>query len=953
MTRKSIWLIWICIFSFFCLSTGSVTAQWKNKLNNALKKASDKVVEGSKTLVKDELDDADKRADSTKFIYAISLSDNSATFETKSLLQKNNQMLTGIVMGPDKEDDPDKEAQQWIDLGENFYGAQKFKSAEVAFYAAKLIYETEEDTDNINYYTTLSNLGLLYHQMGRFDKSEEFTNYALAGRKDQLGPNSLPYSVSLNNQAVLKKDIGNYNESENLLDEALQANNQSGKDSGSGKAIILNNKGSLYQTLGRLDDAEQLLRESLEVAGEEFKESSGRYQKLMINLAVLLQEMKKYEESEEILQKAIRLKEKRLGKNHPDYAHMLMHLASLYIEMNKLTKVEELLIEAMGIYEKKFGAESLPYATASSNLGKLYLFQNDFDKAASFLKKTSEIRKSKLGENNPLYVDSNEDLAILYWRSGNTSEAYEKFKFVLDKSIEFINAYFSPMSEAEKTRYWDKLMPKFQRFYAFTADQGKDIPDIYLSAYNYRLATKALLLNATNKIKQKILKSGDRKLIEDYKTWLDQKSMIARYYEYSEEELNDQKINLDSLINKANDMERSLSERSDIFSSGYSHADITYINVSKVLDSDEAVIEIIQFNEFTNRTTENILYLLLIGRKGDEIPESVVLENGSQLDGRYYSFYKNAIRRKMEDRESYDQYWAELDKRIVGINHIYLSLDGIFNQINVNTILKPAGNYVIDDLDVTVVGNTREVIQIKSEEIIGIKSALLVGAPLYGNDDLLAPLPGTENEVQTINSILKSNKINPDILLGGNASETAVKNTSNPTVLHIATHGFFQKDVDPSKKEKVFGIEPVNAMENPLLRSGLFLTGAGHTLSDQNLGDLSGEDNGILMAFEAMNLSLDQTDIVVLSACETGLGDLKAGEGVYGLQRAFLVAGSKAIIMSLWKVNDQATQFLMTNFYQEWMITGDMVSSFKTAQLKLRKDYSDPYFWGAFILVRK
>jgi len=291
MSRKYSLVTCLLIISLLASGSEPAFAQWKNKLNNALKKASDKVIEGSKELAKEELDEADSRADSTKFIYAISLSDNSATFETKSLLQKNNQALTGVLLGSDEEESPDEEAQRWIDMGENFYGANKYKSAEVAFYAAKLIYETEEDTENINYYTTISNLGLLFHQMGRFENSEVFSNYALEGRKGNTGAESLPYSVSLNNLAVLKKDLGSYNESEKLLDEALRINELSGKDSGVGKAIILNNKGSLFQTLGRLEEAEKLLRESLDVAGEEFKESSGRYQKLMINLAVLSQEM--------------------------------------------------------------------------------------------------------------------------------------------------------------------------------------------------------------------------------------------------------------------------------------------------------------------------------------------------------------------------------------------------------------------------------------------------------------------------------------------------------------------------------------------------------------------------------------------------------------------------------------------------------------------------------------
>ncbi|MCE2957017.1 MAG: CHAT domain-containing protein, partial [Flammeovirgaceae bacterium] len=130
--------------------------------------------------------------------------------------------------------------------------------------------------------------------------------------------------------------------------------------------------------------------------------------------------------------------------------------------------------------------------------------------------------------------------------------------------------------------------------------------------------------------------------------------------------------------------------------------------------------------------------------------------------------------------------------------------------------------------------------------------------------------------------------------------------------------------------------------------SGLILAGAA---KQNNQVDLTSNDNGVLTAYEAMNLSLDGTDLIVLSACETGLGEVRAGEGVYGLQRAFLVAGANAMIMSLWKVDDAATQQLMTNFYANWAKTGNKQKAFKQAQLQLMAKFSQPYYWGAFVMM--
>ena len=134
-----------------------------------------------------------------------------------------------------------------------------------------------------------------------------------------------------------------------------------------------------------------------------------------------------------------------------------------------------------------------------------------------------------------------------------------------------------------------------------------------------------------------------------------------------------------------------------------------------------------------------------------------------------------------------------------------------------------------------------------------------------------------------------------------------------------------------------------------MLKSGLLLTGAGDILNETRFN--YNVDNGILTAYEAMNLNLDQTDLVVLSACETGLGEVEAGEGVYGLQRAFLVAGAKTIIMSLFKVSDEATQQLMVKFYRKWLETGDKRQAFIDAKKEIRNEYRDPIYWGPFVMI--
>ena len=178
-----------------------------------------------------------------------------------------------------------------------------------------------------------------------------------------------------------------------------------------------------------------------------------------------------------------------------------------------------------------------------------------------------------------------------------------------------------------------------------------------------------------------------------------------------------------------------------------------------------------------------------------------------------------------------------------------------------------------------------------------------------------------------------------------NASEEYIKGENNLNIIHIATHGFFLSDKDPEKE--FYSIE-----SNPLMRSGLLLAGSQKAFFDDRIdfNARPGKEDGVLTAYEVMNLDLRNTELVVLSACETGLGEVKNGEGVYGLQRSFIIAGAKSIIISLWKVDDEATKDLMLKFYENLAAGNEKFESLASAQREMMEKYKDPYYWGAFIL---
>jgi CHAT domain-containing protein len=748
--------------------------------------------------------------------------------------------------------------------------------------------------------------------------------------------------------------LGHYNEAEKSFDETVDLVKKVFGETSLQYAIVLNNKAMLYQNVGRFDEGIALMKQAMATADAAFKKSMKRKnsfdgRRFQSNLAFMYQMAGKYTEAEATFLDMKKSAEKNMAANNPEYAALLNQLAILYIQTKKYDQVEPLLKKAQDILKKKLGVESPTYARATSDLGTFYRITGKNAQAEPLLVQALATREKTLGINHPDYSRTKEELAILYWKMQQWDKAYENYKGVMDKTIDFINHYFPPMSEAEKTKYWDITAPRFQRFYNFAIAAAASKPAIAEDLFDYQSATKGLLLNATNKIKSSIFKSGDKALINDYIQWIDKKEALARYYSLSKDELAEQKIDLAALEAEANKAERSLSSRSTEFSAGYSTQKISFKQIRDVLADNEAVVEIIRVHSFDQDFTEDSKYVALILTKGMQLPKVVVLDNGTMLETRFARFYRNAIQTKIEDTNTYDQFWAKIDTELGAKKVIFISPDGAFNQVNLNTMKKSGGDYVINRYDLTIVGNAKDIIEIKSrKQSTAQKTAMLLGFPDYGGEEIAA-LPGTKVELETVSKILKTGGYQINQLSQQQASEKNMKAVKSPAIMHIATHGYFLKDVEGSGD--AFVVSADNAVNNPLLRSGLMLANASKTISRTESPNIESNDNGILTAYEAMNLDLDNTNLIVLSACETGLGDVKNGEGVYGLQRAFLVAGADALIMSLWKVDDAATQQLMTNFYTNWIKLGNKQKAFKQAQLQLMAKFKEPYYWGAFVMM--
>ncbi|MFN0050465.1 MAG: CHAT domain-containing protein [Cytophagales bacterium] len=863
----------------------------------------------------------------------------------------------------------------------------KYVASEPLYFKAQNIFRDVSGEISADYASVLNNIAIFYNETGKYDLAESAYKNAIEISRQTLGERHPEMATTYSNLGLLYKSMGRYEQSEPVLKKSQKIRKEVLGELHPDYAASLNNLAGLYEYTGRISEAEPLYKQSLSILKNAIGTKNSEYASTLNNLAGIYEAQKKYAQAEPLYSEALGIIKEIYGESHPDYATTLNNLALLLESLGKKEEAEKLYKINIDFTKQALGEKHPNYATSLNNYAILLENMARYNEAEKCFILALAIRKEALGENHPSYTTTLYDLAKLYAATKDYAQADLYWDKALNNYLYQIDQFFPTMSEREKGKFYQTISPKFEQFNSYALLRSTQNSAIIGKMYDYQLATKALLLNSTNKVKQRILNSGDFILIEKYKNWTSQKELLSKAVGMSKEEQKTNGLDIDQLGNGVNDLEKELTASSEIFRATNDTKSITWIDIQKKLKADEAAIEMIRFTKYRFDssgiyTSDSVFYAaLLLTSATKNSPELVVLKNGIELEKQYLKYYRNSIKNKLEDEFAYNQYWSKIKRSIPTTKKIYLSPDGVYNLVNLNTLKNvQTKSYIYDEVDLRIVTNTKDLLSVGASANPENKITLM-GSPDFAMNTknvasvvkgmspeqstfieragagMLAPLPGTKIEVEKIAGMLNSNAWLTEVYLEHNAIEDNLKKVENPKILHIATHGFFEQDKtgDKNKDKK----DEEKAEENPLLKSGLMLAGASLTLlkrknevTNVEVNIAKFKEDGILTAYEAMNLNLDKTDLVVLSACETGLGEVKNGEGVYGLQRAFNVAGAKALIISLWTVNDAATQKLMTSFYTEMLKpNATKRSAFRNAQLELRKEFAEPYFWGAFVMI--
>lgn len=784
----------------------------------------------------------------------------------------------------------------------------------------------------------VNNLGVTYHLKGELENALTFYLKSINLYEKANNIDNVDYSLALNNVANLYDDIGQTKKSIFYLEKALEISNAT-KSESSATGTILHNLAFIYNRVEDYDKSFKIINESLIHSEKHFGINSSKYAKALNILALNLQDTEQYDKA-----------------------------------LLNLTK-------SLDITAKNFGKKHLVYADILINIGRLKVATKELEDAKSFFEKALTIIEQNIGKQNLIYRATLIDLALVYQSIGKHQESYPLLIQYNNTTINQIRDNFAYQTAKEKQSFINTIIGNegLNYFSNFNYNTNNSSPEALSIALNNILTSKGLVLSATKDLLSDLKSLNDKALNDSIKSFIKNRTYITKQLQLP---INERDSNLRKVEEVTSKLERVLVNANN----KHFKTQNNYIKDYKKtqLKSDDIAIEFTHFRLHSNRWTDSIMYVAYLYKKDWDTPKVINLFEEQELN-EYFEKYSsrgaigtsNKVNEKVAISELlYELIWQPLEPHLENVTTIYYSPDGLIHKVPLNALPTSQGRFLGELYDMNRVSNTASV-NLKNE-FPDLSDVLLIGDITYDYDqsnkaiknesaensllktkDLLgskknkkrnaargswAYLPGTKEEIEFIQNQLPESKV----LRKKDALESTIKELSgnSPSILHISTHGFFFPDIEEGAEDQEQ--QSYALIKDPLLRSGLILANANYAW--QNGSNPYEKDDGILTALEISNLDLRNTDIVILSACDTGLGDIPSSEGVYGLQRAFKMAGVHTIIMTLWEVPDKETAEFMGKFYTKWKTNNQPKEAFKHAQNFMMKKYRyQPDKWAAFV----
>ncbi len=843
--------------------------------------------------------------------------------------------------------------------------------------------------DPLSIYNTLLDLGSIYQAQSKLADAEATYEEALQGLVELLGEGHPSSLVARNNLGQIYEMSGLYDQAEPLLKQTVTLMENILGPEHPDTLTVRNNLALLYESQGNFREAEPLYIKSRDLMIQVFGENHNNPTAVTNNLAYLYMLMEEYEASAAMFEEVVTRWTNIFGPEHQNTLKATNNLGRVYKRQGVLDLAEENISRALELRQRVLGENHIDAIRSMIDLGGVYIDQGREDEADALLTRALALAETELGNLHPYTFDALNYLAQVKENMNELQSAVEIREKGFARRSDFLDTMLWTTGENAREGYIRLHRPEFNKYLSLLSRIGDEASAKRL--IDASLQRKGLLLKVTSEIQQIATMTSDPQLsalatrLEDARKELAAKTLSGPT---AETKGNHVEV-LYQLEQKVNEIQGQIGRASVRFRT--SIAGSSSDRLTGEMAEDSALVDFLAYEE----DGEQKLLAGVITKFGDEVEYHIVNYDDRAAIEESISYYREMIQDDLVDEdelaeigiETYIAVWDPLMDTLGDLDYVYLIPDGLLNIVPFGALMNEDEEYLIQTHDLHLLTSGRDLLP--NDYQLAAGEYLVMAGPDYDSDKVVsadvmaaaagrrsaalqmgirgagtglrglnfAPLPGAEEEGRIIIDRVVDNNGNSDNFFGNDAQEQVlVQMNEPPEILHVATHGFFLKPDDTLRKrllkaQRGTEVHVPPPGDNPMLRAGLAF--AGINTNAQFLGDIETTNDGVLTALEVLDLNLSGTKLVVLSACETGLGEIHEGEGVYGLRRSFQEAGVAEVVSSLWEVSDAGTQALMTDFYQKLLNGMPAREALRETQLEMidNPQWGYPYIWSAFMIV--
>ncbi|MGR6087345.1 MAG: tetratricopeptide repeat protein [Arcticibacter sp.] len=843
--------------------------------------------------------------------------------------------------------------------------------------------------------SSLDVLAEILTDLGEYENATPIFEETLRIRKKHFGNEHPDVTNSLEGLATCYSNLGDINSAFSLYDEILRNRLKTLGSEHPDVATSLFNMATIYFDLENYNKVVSLLEEAIRIQKNAFGDKHSSVANSLMLWAATESRLNQKEQALLLMEEAFNIYLFIYGKEHPQTAIMQQNIAVLYTDLGAYEKAIQLFEEGLKVYKKIYGGEHQNVGAFLYSMARVYYGTKDDKEAMRLIEESLCIRKKVFGNNHPEVATTLSFLSAVNYNCKKYKKAMttkiEELAITKCQILKELTLY----AEDQRLEYINKKTIDFEILDYFHAYHGAEYPQSIIQALNNNIFLNGIGLRSSQQLRRSILESGDSVLIEQYEDWIALKRRLIKADELTMEEWKNEGIDTDSIQDRIEYLERNLATRSKDFASIKEKDQLDYLKVKQSLKPNEAYVLFNSFPYFKNGPrTDFVLYGAYIIRPNQQEPQWVYLFEQRTLDSLLEgSNPEETINYIYTSADLYRSIWRPLELALQGAEQVMFSPAGSLHRVAFHAITDSTGHTLSQRYQLKQVSGATQVVypanpilfeenstsnaialfgginyQSTSTEMQQALQGLNIDTSLAFATRSLLPnedqrgltwnyLPGTKTEVTRIEGLFKSKGKNTMLYQDNLGLEDRLKRLESkqaPRVLHLATHGFYLPDPKQNWNQNMFQTigedNRFSRADNPLLRSGLLFAGASRTWKGEPTEP--GAEDGILTAMEVANLDLRNTRMVVLSACQTALGDVKGKEGVFGLQRGFKLAGVDYIVMSLWPVPDKETSEFMELFYSNLLESNNIPQAFNQTRASMQNRYpNEPYKWAGMVLV--